>query len=59
MNRKKSDVNGVELEKKRRYRSLTGKIAALTALNWKIAALMTSNGRNGGVNSVEPEKKRR
>ena len=45
LNRKKSGVNGVELENKRRQRLLTGKIAALTALN----------RGNSGVNGVEPE----
>ena len=48
LNRKDGGVNGVEPEKKRRQRRLTGKIAASTALYWQ----------NGGVNTVEPEKKR-
>ena len=33
-NRKNSGVNSVELERRRLLRRLTGKIAALTALNW-------------------------
>ena len=48
LNRKNSNINGVELERHRRYRRLTGKIVALTLLN----------GKNSGVSGVEPEKQR-
>ena len=44
--RKKSEVNGAELEKWRPLQRWTGKKLALTALNRK----------NTGVNGVKPEK---
>ena len=42
-------MNGVQPEKLRRSRRLTGKMAALTVLNWKIAALTALNGKNSDV----------
>ena len=45
-NRKYNGVNSVQPEKKRCERRATGKMAALTVLNWK----------NSGVNGVELEK---
>ena len=38
-NRKNSEVNGVESEKQRRWRRLTGKKAAWTAFNRKISSV--------------------
>ena len=63
-------VNGVELEKKPRWRRLIVKLVGLTAFNWKTrnahgvqppkttvsTALTAINRENSGVKSIEPEK---
>ena len=69
LNRKNSGINSVEPENRRQERRQTGetaeltvsnrKKAALTAINYKETAASTAlNRRDGGVNDVEPEKKR-
>ena len=48
----KTSVNGVQPEKQRRQWRLTGRIAALTAVNQKISSVNGVQPENRSVNSV-------